>query len=150
MPEETAVKTSESFILFELGTTIYGIPSRCVQQIEMIEKITPVPNALPFVEGVVFSRGQVLPALNLRQRFGFNKIPSDTKTRLIVVSTHSRIVGLIVDTAREFIAIPPHSIHPPPEKMLGLSGNYLQGVADLGKRLVLILNVEEVVNVSTN
>ena len=65
---------AEPFILFELAGTTYGVRSRFVQQIEMIEHVTPVPNAPPAVEGVVLARGQVIPALNLRARFGFERI----------------------------------------------------------------------------
>src|SRR5205823_3398220 len=71
---------SESFILFQVAETFYGLPSRNVQQMEMVENITPVPNAAPFVEGVVFTRGQVIPAVNLRVRFGFEKAPHTSRS----------------------------------------------------------------------
>jgi purine-binding chemotaxis protein CheW len=142
-------KTTEPFILFELGKTTYGIHSRFVQQLEMIEEITPVPNALPFVEGVVLSRGQVIPVINLRIRFGFEKIPHDSRTRLIVINVNNRTIGLVVDTAREFVSIPAETIQPPPEKISGLSGKYLQSIAMLGEeRLVLILEVQEILSLS--
>jgi purine-binding chemotaxis protein CheW len=135
---------SESFILFELAGTTYAVPSRVVQQMEMVEHITPVPNAPSFVEGVVFSRGQVVPAVNLRRRFGFDKAPHDLRTRLVVVHDAGRTVGLLVDAAREFVTIPAEAIQPPPEALAGMSGTYLKSIAKLGERLVLILNVDEV------
>lgn len=141
-------KTSEPFILFELGKTLYGIPSRLVQQMEMIDQITPVPKAPAFVEGVILSRGQVIPAMNLRVRFGFDRIAHDTRTRLIVVNTGGRTIGLVVDTAREFVSIPTEVIQPPPEKLSGLSGKYLAGIAKLGSRLILILDIQEILNFS--
>lgn len=137
---------SEPYILFELAGTAYGIPSEVVQQMEMLETITPVPNAPPFVEGVVFSRGQVIPAVSLRVRFGFEKIPYNLRSRLIVLHFANRTVGLIVDSAREFVSIPNNIIQPPPEAISGLSGRYLAGIATLENRLVLILNPEEVLN----
>src|SRR6202051_2943782 len=103
---------------------------------EMVKNVTPVPNAPPFVEGVVFSRGQVVPVVNLRRRFGFEKVPNDLRTRLVVVANGGRSVGLLVDTAREFVAIAAESIQPPPEALSGLSGKYLQSIARLGERLV--------------
>lgn len=139
-------RATEPFILFELAGTTYGLPSRVVQQMEMVEHITPVPNAPSFVEGVVFSRGQVVPAVNLRRRFGFEKIPLDVRTRLVVVAHGGRSVGLLVDAAREFVAIAADAIQPPPEALSGLSGKYLQSIARLGERLVLILDVHEVLN----
>jgi len=137
-------KDVEPFILFELANTVYGVRSRWVQQIEMIESITPVPNSPEFVDGVVFSRGQVIPAINLRARFGFPKIPYDLRTRLIIVTTNGRTVGLIVDTAREFLSIPAEAIQPPPDGISGLSGKYLEGIASLNKRIIVILDLSEV------
>lgn len=136
----------EPFILFELAGTTYGVRSRFVQQVEMIEDIALVPNAHPAVEGVALVRGQVIPALNLRTRFGFDRIERDLRSRLVVINTGSRVVGLIVDTAREFIRIPAESIEPPPEALTGLSGQYLEGVVTIDERLILILNLEAVLD----
>jgi purine-binding chemotaxis protein CheW len=140
--------STNAFIVFELANTMYGIHSQFVQQMEMIEQITPVPNAPKFVEGVVFSRGQVIPAINLRVRFGFEKIPYDLRTRLIVIQCHSRTVGLIVDTSREFLRIPEDCIQDPPEEMAFISGKYLSGIATFDNRIILILNVEELIAIS--
>ena len=136
----------EPFILFELSDTTYGVRSRFVQQIEMIDDVASVPNAHPAVEGVVLVRGQVIPALNLRTRFGFEKIDRDLRSRLVVINTDKRVVGLVVDTAREFLKIPTESIEPPPEALTGLSGDYLEGIATIGERMILILNLDAVLD----
>jgi len=129
------------YVLFELAGTAYAIPSVDVQRMEMIEHVTPVPNAASFVDGVVFSRGKVVPAVNLRSRFGFERVDYDLKTRLIVVAQADRLVGLIVDSAREFVSIPENAIQPPPDSMVGTSGRYLRGVADVAGRIILVLDV---------
>ncbi len=137
----------EAFILIELVGTTYGVRGSFVQQMEMIEHITPVPNAPAAIEGVVLARGQVIPALSLRARFGFEKIPYDLRTRLVVINNGKRRVGLIVDTAREFVKLPASAIEPPPEAISGLSGRYLEGIATLNGRLILILDLEAVIDV---
>ena len=139
---------STPFILFELAGTTYAVPANVVQQMEMVERITPVPNAPPFVDGVVFARGQVVPALNLRVRFGFERAAYDLRTRLVVLADGGRTVGLIVDSAREFLTIPAASVRPPPDAVSGLSGKYLAGIAAVADRLILILEVGEVLNFS--
>jgi len=140
------LREADSYILFELAGTTYGVPSRDVQHMEMIEHITPVPNASPHVDGVVFSRGEVVPAVNLRLRFGFPKAESTLSSRLIIVKLGPRKVGLIVDAAREFRRIAADTIQPPHESITGLSGSYLAGIAKLGDRVVLLLNISEVIN----
>ena len=134
------------FIVFELAATTYAVETQVVQQMEMVDHITPVPNAPAFVDGVVFARGQVVPVVNLRARFGFQRIPNDLKTRLMVIAKDGRTVGLLVDAAREFVTLPPEAIQPPPEAVTGLSGKYLAGLATLSERVVLILDVTEVLN----
>jgi len=136
----------EPFILFELSGTTYGVRGRFVQQIEMIDDVASVPNAHPAVEGVVLVRGQVIPALNLRTRFGFERIERELRSRLVVINTGTRVVGLVVDTAREFLKIATESIEPPPEALTGLSGHYLEGIATIGGRMILILNLEAVLD----
>jgi len=134
-----------TYILFMVAGTTYAIRSQQVLHMEMVEHVTPVPNAPVFVEGVVFSRGQVVPVVNLRARFGFQRSKLDLRTRLLVVQNDARRVALLADEAREFVPIAASSIHPPNEAIGGLSGNYFEGVATLGERIVLILNIREVV-----
>lgn len=136
-----------SYILFTVAGTTYALPSGEVRHMEMLEGVTRVPNAPPFVDGVVFSRGQVVPVVNLRARFGFERAAYDLRTRLIVVQAASRVIGLVVDSAREFVNIPPESIQPPHEALAGMSGRYVEGVASLGdKRLVLTLDLSRILN----
>ena len=135
---------TDTFILFTVAGTTYALRSREVAHVEMIEQVTAVPNATVFLDGVVFSRGEVVPALNLRARFGFERAPYDLSTRLLVVHAGGRTVGLVVDAAREFVTIDPGAILPPAAALTGLSGRYLEGVANIGDRLILVLNLGEV------
>ncbi len=98
---------ADSYVLCELAGTTYALRSDDIEQLEMIGHLTPVPNAPAFVDGVTSVRGRVIPAISLRARFGFERVPHDLRTRLVVVRSDGRVVGLIVDSAREFAAIPP-------------------------------------------
>jgi purine-binding chemotaxis protein CheW len=138
---------SNTYVLFELAGTTYGIPSADVRHIEMVEHVTLVPNANPAIDGVVFSRGQVIPALNLRTRFGFPNEAHTMRTRLVYVQLRNRTVGLIVDAAREFRNIPPETIRPIEQTLTGIRGNYLKAVASLADRLILLLDLDAVLDV---
>jgi len=139
---------SDNYILFSVAGTTYALRTRDVTHIEMIEQITSVPNAAAFVDGVVFSRGQVVPALNLRARFGFDRAPHDVRTRLLVVQSEGRSIGLVVDSAREFLAIADSAVQPPNQALAGISGQYIAGIANLNDRLILILDLHSVLNFS--
>lgn len=137
------VDAAGTFILFTVADASYAVSSEQVQHMEMVEHVTPVPNAPPFIDGVVFSRGQVVPVVNLRARFGFPRVAPDLRARLVIVRGDGRLAGLVVDAAREFVRIPASAIQPPPAGINGLSGRYLAGVATIGDRLVLVLELEE-------
>ena len=136
----------DNYILFTVVDTTYGVASQDVAHVELVEDVTRVPNAPHHVDGVVFSRGAVVPAVNLRARFGFERVPFDARTRLVVVQREGRSVGLIVDAAREFVTIPSETIHPPAEGLTRTTGKYLRGVATIGERMILILDVAELLN----
>src|SRR6185503_4636761 len=137
----------QSYVFFELAGSVYGVPSQSVQHVEMFEHVTLVPNAKPAIDGVVFSRGQVIPALNLRARFGFARQEKTLRTRIVFATVHDRTVGLIVDSAKEFQSLPAESIRPIEETLTGINGRYLKAVTKAGDRLVLILDLEAVLNV---
>lgn len=136
----------EPYIIFELGRAAYGIRSASVLHVEMLEHITPVPNATAAVEGIVFSRGQLYPALNLRTRFGLAPAPHTGGTRLLFVQVHQRTVALIVDSAREFRLIPPEAIRPAEQALQGIERSHVEGVATVNGRMVLLLDVLAVLN----
>jgi purine-binding chemotaxis protein CheW len=146
-PSSDEAEATDTFILCQLAGATYGIPSQDIAHLEMVGSITPVPNAPASVEGVVSTRGQVIPVLNLRARFGFPKVASDLRSRLVVIRSEGRAVGLLVDGAREFASIPRGSIRPPPEDIADISGDYIEGLAEVGDRLVLILRTKHLLAV---
>jgi len=138
----------QSYILFKLGETTFAVASAIVQELELVEDITPVPNAASYVEGIVLVRGRVVPVINLRARFGMPRIPWDQQARIIVLDIKGRKVGLLVDAAREFLEISGEDVQPPPDTVSGISTQLLEGVAVLGDRLVLILDIEKLLSAS--
>ena len=139
---------ADSYILCELAGAIYALRSDDIEQLEMVGPITPVPNAPGFVDGVTSVRGRVIPVVNMRARFGFARNAHDLRTRVVVVRSQGRSVGLIVDGAREFAEIPPATIQPPPDGLADMSSKYLRGMAHLGERLILVLDVTELLELT--
>jgi purine-binding chemotaxis protein CheW len=132
---------SDTYIIFELAGSAYGVRSEEVQHVEMLDHITRVPDTAPAVDGVVFSRGNVVPVLNLRVRFGLPRQAPTLQTRLIFVTVQQRVVALVVDAAREFCTISRNTIRPIEQTLHGIEGNYVAGVATIKNRLVLLVDV---------
>jgi chemotaxis signal transduction protein len=137
---------TDHYILFVVAGTTYALPTADIAHVEIVEQITRVPNAAPFVDGVVFSRGEVVPAVNLRARFGFDRIEADLRSRLLVIHSRGRAVGLVVDACREFLTIPADAIAPPGDGLGGSTVHYLTGIATVGGRLIAVVDVDELLN----
>ncbi len=135
----------ESYILMEVDNVVYAVPSEQVLRVEMVETITRVPNAPEFVEGVVSARNQVIPVISLRKRFRLPPAEKNMRTRMIIVRIEGRAgerqVGMIADSAREFIQIDAEQVRPVPDGLTGPGVLYLEGVATLPRGLVLIINL---------
>jgi purine-binding chemotaxis protein CheW len=148
--EASKLNKSESFVLFELAGNTCGLRSQSVKSVEMVEQVTSVPNTAPFVEGITFTRGQVIPSINLRILFGFPRVPRDPRARMLVIQPNGRTAGILVDTVREFVSIPAAAIELPGEsndvRNCGAIGRFVEGIAMIGKRLILILNLNEVLD----
>ncbi len=137
-------------IVFQVAELTFGVPAEIVQQMEMIEQVTRVPNAPNFVDGVVYLRGQVIPVINLRRRFGMKPIPYDLHSRLIVVNLAGRLVGLAVDSAREYLAVSEDQILPPPAQLGDESLTIIQGMISQPNRLIIILDVSQVLSAAAH
>lgn len=101
-------------VTFRLGDEEYGIPIEEVQEINRFEEITSVPRAPAFVEGVMNLRGNVIPAIDLRKRFGLETISHDESTRVIIVTMNGKLTGLIVDAVSEVFRLQQQAIETPP------------------------------------
>lgn len=138
------VKEQMKVIVFQLQDEEYTIPVENVGSIERMIPITRVPSTADFVKGVVNLRGVVTPIIDLRERFGLNVINSSEKTRIITVTIEGMAVGLIVDAANDVLDLDEDIIEPPPEVVGELEAEYIEGVAKLNQRLLILLNMSKV------
>ncbi|CFX40113.1 CheW-like protein [Syntrophomonas zehnderi OL-4] len=119
-----------------------GVPVEKVREINRLLEITHVPEMPEFVEGVVCLRGQVIPVMDLRKRLGLKGNEHTEKSRIILFDIGGHPVGAIVDEVSEVLRI--YEISPPPAGISSLSSRYLEGIAQLGQRLILLMALEEV------
>jgi purine-binding chemotaxis protein CheW len=146
MFDHSTVMEEIKVIVFRLKEEEYGVEVHQVRSIERMETITRVPRTADFVKGVINLRGVVTPIVDLRGRFGLEETPYTETTRIIIVATGGLEIGLIVDAANDVIDIPVNAIELPPEVVGGIKAVYLRGVAKLEKRLLILLNLDNVLN----
>lgn len=132
-------------VSFLLGEEEYAVDILCVQEIIRPTRITPVPNAPEFVEGVLNLRGKVIPVINLRRRLGLPESATSRLSRIVVTDLPPNTLGFMVDAVSEVIRVPLDRIDPPPAGAMGQVDSYVQGVAKLDGRLLMILELARLI-----
>jgi chemotaxis signal transduction protein len=136
-------------VTFMLGAEEYGVPISQIQEIDRLAKITKVPKAAEFIEGITNLRGEVIPVLDTRKRFDLEVKPSDDRTRIIIVDLGGVKTGLVVDSVREVLNLATKDIAPPPEAIgSGIDQHFISGIGkvDAGKRMIVLLDVEKILS----
>jgi purine-binding chemotaxis protein CheW len=131
-------------VTFKLENEEFGVDILKVQEINRMLTITKIPNAPPFVEGVINLRGKIIPIVDLRKRLGFNGKAYDKSTRIIVVELDGLILGFIVDSVSEVLRVSESTVEPPPSIMGGIESDYIEGVGKLDNRLLILLELGKV------
>jgi len=136
----------EQMVTFSLGTEEFGVDIMKVQEIIRIPPITRVPKAPDFIEGVINLRGNVIPVVNLRVRFGMPPGEETDLSRIIVLQIDNKIFGVRVDGVTEVMRLSEESIEPPPTIALGLDANFIRGVGKIGDRLLILLELDKIMD----
>ena len=131
---------------FMNGKEMFGVDILMVQEIIRGAPITAVPNTPAFVEGVTNLRGNIIPVIDLRRRLS---LPTDReksgKNWVLILDIAGRVTGFVVDAVTEVLKIERDSIEPPPEIVVaGLESQYVQGVCDIGERLLILLDFNRI------
>lgn len=132
-------------VLFRVGESEYVLPATDVLHMEAFEGATPVPGTAEWVAGLVQVRRRVVPVVDLRRRFGLLPVEATLQSRVIVVQDGLRTVGLLADSAREVVHVAADAFRPPPEVVAERAAGFVDAVAQVGKRLVMRLDVHRVV-----
>lgn len=146
MSEVKTVETEMKAIVFQLKDEEYGVDVHQVRSIERLQEITRVPRTPSFVKGVINLRGIVTPVIDLRSRFDIEETEPTDETRIIIVNANDLEVGMIVDSANDVIDVPANAVEQAPKVVGGIDAEYLDGVAKLEKRLLILLNLDKVLN----
>lgn len=132
-------------VLFRVAEGEYALPASEVLHMESFAGATRVPGTQPHVAGLVQIRSRVIPVIDLRVRFGLPATQPTLDSRVMVVQCGERSVGLLADSAREVLGIEPGSFRPPPEVIARQAGGFVCSVAQVGGRLIMLMNSKIVI-----
>jgi purine-binding chemotaxis protein CheW len=133
---------------FRLNDDLYAVDIMRIKEIIRPQKLTPLPQAPAFIEGIINLRGAVIPVVDLRTRFGMPPLELTAATRLLIVGMAAQTIGLVVDDVTEVITVPVKDIKPPPLVSDRAISNHLLGVCLAGDGMVMLLDIDRLLTKS--
>jgi purine-binding chemotaxis protein CheW len=143
--EKLEKKEDKQILVFRVASEELGLDISCVREVLRSQEITRLPNAPPFIEGVINLRGHIVALIDLRKRLTAKETGDEPDKRIIVCRVNRFIVGLTVNSLREIIGLSREDIKPLPEVVsMQMEAEMISGIAKVGERIIPILNLEHI------
>ncbi len=147
--QKTAVNGDDDareYLTFTLGEEEYGIDILNVQEIRGYDTVTRIANSPAFIKGVINMRGVIVPIIDMRLKFNLGEVEYNQFTVVIILNITGRVVGMVVDGVSDVIALKRDQIRPAPEFGAVLDTAYIDGLATLDERMVIMVDIEKLMN----
>ncbi len=137
---------NREFLTFNLGREEYCIDILKVREIRGYDAVTRVANAPAFIKGVINLRGNIVPIVDLRIKFRLEKVEYDGQTAVIILGILERTIGIVVDSVSDVMSLNPERIKPAPEFSGAMNTQYIQGLATLDDRMIIVVDIEKLIS----
>ena len=141
---------ADQYLTFILADEEYGVDILRVQEIKGWNGATPIPNTPDYIMGVINLRGTIVPIIDLRRRFGMEPMEFGPMTVVIVLRVQGeereRTMGIVVDAVSEVYNVKPDEMKPPPDLGDAMETQFIQGMATVDEKMVILLNVDRLLS----
>ena len=138
------------FLSFTLGVEDYGVNILRVQEIRGWEEVREIPNTPDYIKGVLNLRSTVVPIIDLRIRFGLDKVEYLPTTVIIVLSVEkedgTHVMGVVVDAVSDVLHIDPDDIKDAPNFGAKINTKYMKGMVMVDERMVILLDADKLLD----
>ena len=143
-------RQSSQYLTFVVGDAEYGIGILRAKEIIEYDTVTAVPNAPPFVRGVINLRGRVVSVVDLAVRFGRQPAEVTRRSCIVVVEVDRGgtrdVVGIVADRVSQVVELPADAIEPSPAFGSGVRTDWLLGLGRADKGFVLLLDTDRMLS----
>ena len=146
------INSSVQLVTFQLGEELYGVNIMDVKEIVKVKTVRPIPNAPFYVEGIINLRSEIIPIINLHDRFYIKKIDKtaddydENDGGFIILDIEGNKIGIIIDKIERVIPVETSTIKPPPQMLSGIGTEYIQGVVRQDSNYLIILDTRKLFN----
>jgi purine-binding chemotaxis protein CheW len=141
----------QQYLTFQLGGEMYAIGILNVKEIIEYGQLTEIPMMPAFIRGVINLRGSVVPVIDLSARFGGKQSEIGRRTCIVNIELDTgdgkHDIGVVVDAVSEVLEVSPANIEPPPAFGAKIRADFIDGMAKIGSKFVIILNIQRIISV---
>jgi purine-binding chemotaxis protein CheW len=148
---KTAVEAKQ-YLTFMLAGEMFSLNILCIKEIIWYANLTEVPMMPACIRGVINLRGSVVPVMDLSNRFGKASTPVTKSTCIVIVEVQTPLegehqnMGVVVDSVQAVLEIPANEIEPAPSFGAKIRAEFIEGIAKVNGKFVILLNVERVLS----
>jgi purine-binding chemotaxis protein CheW len=145
------ITETTQYLSFNLDEEEFALEISRVREVLDYTKITKVPQAFPFMKGVINLRGSVVPVIDLKEKFGIGISEKTVLSRIIIceinIDEDLTVIGALADSVHEVMEIEPENIEPAPKIGTRLNTEFLKGMGKRDDEFILILDIDKVFSV---
>lgn len=135
------------YLCFKVSNEVYGIDIMDIKELIRPREVTEVPRAPSFVSGVISLRGVIIPIIDMLDRLGLARESVTGRERVIVVRQGESFSGLLVDEIIQVVRIAKNDIEAAPTVLEGIDRDFVTGIGRTGSRMVILLNLANIINI---
>ncbi len=136
----------QQYVVFLLNEQIYGIEVPKIKEVVSYRKITPLPNMVGFIKGIINLRGVVLPVFDLREKFNLSETTYTPFHIIIVMEISGRAMGVIVDEISDVVELSPDEVQAPSNLPPDVQAEYIKGIGKKEHELIVLLDVDRLLS----
>ena len=140
----------QQFCTFIVDDLFFGVDVLRVQEVIKYQDMTQVPLAPNVIQGLINLRGQIVTAIDLRQRLGLPERTDDQEPMNVVIRTDEGTVSLLVDEIGDVLELFEDTLEPPPPTIKGVAKELVMGVHKLDSQLLLVLDIDRAISVAAD
>ena len=136
----------KEFLTFRLGREEYCIDILKVQEIRGYDTVTSIANTPDFIKGVINLRGNIVPIVDLRIKFRLPEVGYDATTIVIILNLKKKMIGMVVDSVSDVIAVPFEEIREAPRFGSTINTEFISGMATVEGRMLIVVDIERLMS----
>jgi purine-binding chemotaxis protein CheW len=144
--EGAGAAPKKEFLSFRLGQEEYCIDILSVQEIRGYDTVTSIANTPDFIKGVINLRGNIVPIVDMRIKFRLSEARYDATTIVIILNLNKKMIGIVVDSVSDVIALPAEGIREAPRFGSAINTEFISGMATVDERMLIVVDIQRLMS----